>query len=99
MVLFIRSVPVVTTISTGARDSVIPEVTGLLIPPGYPEAISEAVLKIIREPERQRRMGQAARRWILDHYLESRILGLTAEYYRGLVESTAATAAHPRSAG
>jgi len=78
-------IPVVTTVSTGARDSVIPEVTGLLIPPGYPEAISEAVLKIIRDPERQRRMGQAARRWIVEHYLESRVLGLTAEYYRSLL--------------
>jgi glycosyltransferase involved in cell wall biosynthesis len=80
-------IPVVTTESTGARDSVIPEVTGLLIPPGYPEAISEAVLKIICDPERQRRMGRAARTWILDHYLESRVLGRTAEYYRRLVHA------------
>src|ERR1039458_7732921 len=41
-------IPVVTTQSTGSRDSVVPEVTGLLIPPGYPEAISEAVLKLLR---------------------------------------------------
>ena len=81
-------VPVVTTISTGARDSVVPEVTGLLVPPGYPQAISEAVLKIILYPDRQRRMGQAARAWILNHYLESSVLGMTAEYYRGLVDST-----------
>jgi len=81
-------IPVVTTVCTGARDSVIPEVTGLLIPPGYPEAISEAVLKIIRDPERQRRMGEAARAWIVNHYLESRVLGLTAEYYRSLVDTT-----------
>jgi glycosyltransferase involved in cell wall biosynthesis len=60
-------------------------VTGLLIPPGYPEAISEAVLKIIRDPARQRRMGLAARAWIHEHYLESRVLGLTADYYRQLV--------------
>ena len=46
------------------------------------------MLKIVRDPERQRRMGQAARAWIVNHYLESRVLGLTAEYYRGLVEST-----------
>jgi glycosyltransferase involved in cell wall biosynthesis len=79
-------IPVVTTLCTGARDSVIPEVTGYLVPPGYPEAIAEFVLKILRDPERQRQMGQAARRWILDHYLESRVLGLTAEYYRSLVD-------------
>ncbi len=63
-------IPVVTTESTGARDSVIPEVTGLLIPPGYPEAISEAVIKIMRDPERQHRMGRAARTWVMEHYLE-----------------------------
>jgi glycosyltransferase involved in cell wall biosynthesis len=80
-------IPVVTTECTGARDSVVPEVTGLLIPPGYPDAIAEAVLKIIRDPERQGRMGKAARAWVLEHFLEERVLGLTADYYRSLLES------------
>ncbi len=74
-------IPVVTTMSTGSRDSVVPEVTGLLIPPGYPEAISEAVLKLLRDPERRLRMGQAARAWVLEHYIDERVLGLTADYY------------------
>ena len=64
-------IPVVTTECTGARDSVVPEVTGLLIPPGYPEAICEAVLKLLRDPERRQRMGQAARAWVLEHYLQA----------------------------
>jgi len=80
-------IPVVTTASTGARDSVVSEVTGFLVPPGYPEAISEAVLKIISDPDRQQRMGLAARSWILEHYLESRVLSMTAEYYRCLIDS------------
>ena len=84
-------VPVVTTECTGARDSVVPEVTGLLIPPGYPEAISEAVLKIISDPALQRRMGCAARAWIVDHYLESRVLGLTADYYRRFLDAPVGT--------
>jgi glycosyltransferase involved in cell wall biosynthesis len=90
-------IPVVTTASTGARDSVIPEVTGMLIPPGYPQAIFEAVIKIIGDPVRQRRMGQAARAWILEHYLESRVLGMTADYYRGLVDSTPRLTSVPRA--
>jgi len=85
-------IPVVTTECTGSRDSVVPEVTGFLIPPGYPEAISEAVLKIIRVPARKERMGRAARAWILEHYPESHVLGLTADYYQRLVEKPKATA-------
>lgn len=84
-------IPVVTTACTGARDAVVPEVTGLLIPPGYPDAICEAVLKLIRDPERRCRMGQAARAWVLEHYLEARVVGLTADYYRSLLETAPVT--------
>jgi glycosyltransferase involved in cell wall biosynthesis len=77
-------IPVVTTQSTGARDSVLPEVTGLLIPPGYPEAIVESVLKLLRDPERRDRMGRAARSWIVENFQQERVLGLTANYYSSL---------------
>jgi glycosyltransferase involved in cell wall biosynthesis len=79
-------IPVVTTESTGARDAVVAEVTGLLIPPGYPEAIYESVIKLLRDPERRLRMGRAARAWVTEHYSEERVLGLTADYYLGLVK-------------
>ena len=80
-------IPVVTTESTGARDAVIAEVTGLLIPPGYPEAIVEAVVKLLRNPERRSHMGRAARAWVTEHYSEEQVLGLTANYYLGLLET------------
>jgi glycosyltransferase involved in cell wall biosynthesis len=86
-------IPVVTTESTGARDAVIAEVTGLLIPPGYPEAIVEAVLKLLRDPERRSSMGRAARAWVTEHYSEERVLGLTANYYLSLLE----TEPHPQT--
>jgi glycosyltransferase involved in cell wall biosynthesis len=79
-------IPVITTECTGSRDSVVPEVTGLLIPPGYPEAICESVLKLLRDPERRRRMGQAAQAWVVEHYVNERVLGLTAAYYNGLLK-------------
>lgn len=84
-------IPVVTTNSTGARDAVIPEVTGLLIPPGYPEAIYESVIKLLRDLERRRRMGRAARAWVVEHYSEERVLSLTANYYLSLVQAEPAT--------
>jgi glycosyltransferase involved in cell wall biosynthesis len=78
-------IPVVTTLCTGSRDSVVPEVTGLLIPPGYPEAISEAVLKLLRDPEGRCRMGRAARAWIVEHFQDRRVLALASNYYKSLL--------------
>jgi glycosyltransferase involved in cell wall biosynthesis len=83
-------IPVITTLSTGSRDAVVPEVTGLLIPPGYPEAISEAVLKLLRNPARRRRMGEAGRAWVLEHFVDRRVLGLAAAYYKLLLEPAVA---------
>jgi glycosyltransferase involved in cell wall biosynthesis len=79
-------IPVVTTLCTGSRDAVVPEVTGLLIPPGYPVAIREAVLQLLRNPVRRCRMGKAARAWVLQNYVNSRVLGLIVRYYLSLFE-------------
>ena len=90
-------IPVVTTECTGACDSVVPEVTGLLIPPGYPDAICEAALKLIRDPERRCRMGKAARAWVLEHFLQARVLSMTADYYRSLLEPVSAARLTPEA--
>jgi hypothetical protein len=78
---------------------VVPEVTGLLIPPGYPEAICESVLKLLRDPERRRRMGQAAQAWVVEHYVNGRVLGLTAAYYKGLLKQGTTGKRIPRNQG
>jgi glycosyltransferase involved in cell wall biosynthesis len=78
-------IPVITTLSTGARDAVIPEVTGLLIPPGYPEAICEAVLKLLKDSQRRRRMGEAARAWAADIFAQKQVFELTVAFYENLV--------------
>jgi glycosyltransferase involved in cell wall biosynthesis len=82
-------IPVITTLCTGSRDSVLPEVTGLLIPPGYPQAISEAVLKLLHEPERRRQMGAAARAWVCAHYADERVLRLATAFYVSLLRPRA----------
>ncbi|MGB7548913.1 MAG: glycosyltransferase family 4 protein [Terracidiphilus sp.] len=79
-------IPVITTLSTGACDAVLPEVTGLLIPPGYPEAICEAALKLLRDPKRRWRMGIAARAWVREHFVTARVLGLTVAFYTNLLK-------------
>jgi glycosyltransferase involved in cell wall biosynthesis len=71
---------------------VLPEITGLMIPPGHPDAIYEAVKKLIRDPRRRRLMGQSARAWILEHYVESRVTGMTVDYYKSLLDARLVTA-------
>ena len=80
-------IPVITTLSTGSRDSVVPEVTGLLIPPGRSEAISEGVLKLLRDPDRRRCMGEAARAWILEHFVDERVLKLATVFYQSMLSA------------
>jgi len=78
-------IPVVTTLATGSRDAVVPEVTGLLIPPGYPEAIHEAMLQLLRNEEQRREMGRAARRWVVENFTERNVLAHTISLYSALL--------------
>lgn len=80
-------IPVITTLSTGSRDAVVPEVTGLLIPPGYPQAISEASLHLLCDPNRRRRMGTAARAWVIERFVNGRVMGLTVALYASLLRA------------
>jgi hypothetical protein len=59
----------------------------LLIPAGYPEAISEAVLQLIASPNRRLCMGRAAREWVIERFVNGHVLGLTVGYYKSLLEA------------
>jgi glycosyltransferase involved in cell wall biosynthesis len=78
-------VPVIATHCTGSQDAVLSEVTGLLVPPGYPDAICEAVLGLLRNPDRCRRMSATARRWVVENYEDRRVLGLAVDFYLSMV--------------
>lgn len=78
---------VISTDSTGARDAVVPEVTGLVIPPGIPEAISDAVVGLLRDTGKRERFGKAGRAWVLERYTRERVLGLAVEFYLDLLRT------------
>ena len=78
-------IPVITTDSTGARDSILPGVTGLLIPPGQPEAIAAAALTLLADPDLRLRMGHAGRAWVAGHFADTHVLGLAVDFYKALL--------------
>lgn len=88
-------IPVITTRTTGSCDSVLPEVTGLLVPPGIPEAIIEAVFKLLKNPERRRRMGRAARAWVCENFADEHVHAMLVDYYRGMLNGADGLAASP----
>ena len=79
-------VPVVATTCTGSCDAVVPEVTGLLVPPGYADAIAEAVLRILCDDELRGRMSAAARKWAVKHFEQQQVLHMTVQFYEELLK-------------
>lgn len=59
-------VPCIVSDIPGARDLIIPGITGLLVPPGNPEAIAQAVKSLDRD--KIKKMGVAAKEHIRDHF-------------------------------
>ncbi|HKF45868.1 MAG TPA: glycosyltransferase family 4 protein [Terracidiphilus sp.] len=80
-------VPVITTHATGARDAVLPERTGLVVPAGDPEAIRSAVLGLLENPGRRKRMGTAGRAWVKSRFASTHVHELTVRLYSSLLEN------------
>jgi glycosyltransferase involved in cell wall biosynthesis len=72
-------------LTTGARDAVLPGLTGLLVPPGDPRTLAESMLRLLRHPRRRVAMGRAARRWVVQQFIDTRVLGLTIALYKELL--------------
>lgn len=55
--------------------------TGILVPPGDPEALAAAIKSLLLDPERCLRMGAAASEHIRSYFTWERTVGLTLELY------------------
>jgi phosphatidylinositol alpha-1,6-mannosyltransferase len=60
--------PIVGGLSGGAPDALIEGETGLAVDGTDPNAVADAVKKLLRNPERARAMGKRGRQWIVDEW-------------------------------
>jgi starch synthase len=60
--------------------------TGVLVPPGRPEALAEALNRLLAEPARARSMGQAGRQRVEAHFSWAAIAERTEQVYRDAVD-------------
>ena len=56
--------PVIGTRVGGIPDVIREGETGFVVPPKDPPALAEAILSLLKDPEKRRRMGEAARKWV-----------------------------------
>ncbi|MEZ5552630.1 MAG: glycosyltransferase family 4 protein [Pseudomonadales bacterium] len=75
-------IAIVTTDVPGCRDSIIPEETGLLVPPRDSESLAAAISALLEDPIRARQMGVAGRRLAEAEFSVERIVDLNLALYR-----------------
>jgi radical SAM protein with 4Fe4S-binding SPASM domain len=67
------ALPVVSTRTGGVPEAVEDGVTGLLVPPGDPEALAAALAKTLDDPALAARLGEAGRRRALERFSWARL--------------------------
>jgi glycosyltransferase involved in cell wall biosynthesis len=80
---------VVATNVGGVPDAVEDGATGSLIPPGSPDAVAAAILALLRDPERMRRMGALAAARLPQKHSLDRTAASLAELYEELLHGSA----------
>jgi glycogen synthase len=78
--------PVVASRVGGIPEVVVDGETGLLVEPGDPVALADALRRVLDDPARAARMGEAGRRRVEAHFSWDRIAERTLEVYRQAME-------------
>ena len=76
--------PLVATDMPGCRDIVIPGETGLLVPPGDPSALADALRRLAEDPALRARLGTAARERAAALFGHESVVAATLAVYREL---------------
>jgi glycosyltransferase involved in cell wall biosynthesis len=75
------AVPVIASRVGGLPEAVADGITGLLVPPGKPEALSVAMRRLLADAPLRRKMGQAGRARVMSEFsIEAMVQGNLAVY-------------------
>ena len=77
--------PVVASMVGGSPELVRDGETGRLVPPGDPRALAEAILELVNDPERARRLARAGQRLARDRWSIDASMARTARVYTELL--------------
>jgi glycosyltransferase involved in cell wall biosynthesis len=84
--------PVVGTDIPGNREIVIDGKNGFMVPLKNPQALAEALIRLIEDPGLRRRMGECGRKMVLESFTERYVFSQVLELYRTMLTRPAAEA-------
>ena len=87
--------PVVATDIRGCREEVAAGETGVLVPPHDPAALAEAIVQVLRDPDRARAMGTKGRARAVDLFDERLVIERQLRVYRRLLADKGLALAAP----
>ncbi len=77
--------PVIASAHGGPLEIVIPDQTGVLVPPRDAEALAAAMVDLAHYPQQRIRMGEAGRRRVLEHYTIERHVAAFEDLYERML--------------
>jgi glycosyltransferase involved in cell wall biosynthesis len=77
--------PVVASAVGGIREVVVPETTGLLVPPANPHALAQAINRVLRDRTWAKSLGLAGRRRAEEHFSWASVAEKTKRMYLELL--------------
>ena len=69
----------------GTLEVVVDGVTGLLVPPGDPDALAQSITRLLCEPDLRHKMGQAGRERVVNHFSVERTVEQNTRLYEHLL--------------
>jgi len=86
MEAMLMEIPAVATNIRGCREEVVNGETGLLIPIKNPDALADAIIKILSNPKMAKKMGEAGKKRVIEKFDEKMVLKKELKIYQELIE-------------
>ncbi len=79
--------PMIATSVGGVLEIVEEGKNGLLVPPKHPEELAQAILRLYRDQKLRRRLGERARKTVLERYTAERVVSQYIETFESVSRS------------
>jgi glycosyltransferase involved in cell wall biosynthesis len=80
--------PVIASSIDGVNESVVNGVSGLLVPPRDAPALAKAILSLITDGDKRRRLGLAGRKEVVDKFSITAMIHAHERVYDGLLNES-----------